>query len=351
MYAPQFIVTAIGEADAPATQRFSAARDAIRMWRVGMTHAYYANTTMDLYFPTEGEANSFSQWGVYTPGQIIERSGSTKTSFSVKDIKKIKARGPDNKFTDKPTFVEQWKASLENLTDGRIFQFAYPTEKEVRDKFDLGGAYTLQNLLGTMPSVPTLVTESYLFAAEAAVERARLAEEAKHALAVKRQEAAESAAEEAQGAATAAWGEVVRNQTGTSSARARAAALRAQAEAIKAQWSDSGATYGSEAYNKFAQQYATADNAAKSAETDAAELASDLPSYVARYNQAKAAAQAAQARVAALAKGINRRTIPTAVQTYTISDGGATGYYNGVYYKAGTFTTKNGQWTGIYSEK
>ena len=344
MFPPQFVVTFLGVVEKRDISRYSTNAVKTDVWKVGMTHAQIAGQTINLYFPTEAQARAFSQWGVYTQQDILKRVGDTTSAFNVKDIAKTKTQGPPNRYTDQPTIIESWKAALENMTDGRQIEWAFPTEKEARDKFSVSNTYSFQGMFGTMPSQPVTVTEAYLAAAEAAVDRAKEKEQAEYDLQIKK-----SKKEKAVAASQAAIAK--QEAANVSKAQARTNSLYSQAASIRGQATKKRNLYFQTGNGDYLTEAVRLDNEAARVEDSARTSEGDIGIYQSRYNAAKAASAAADARAKALAKAAASRTIPEGISEWTIAEGGAAGYYNGVFYKEGQFTVKNGPWVGTYKER
>lgn len=343
MFPPQFIVTFIGSIEKRDINRYSTGAK-IETWKVSMSHAQASGQTLELFFPSEAQARAFSQWGVYTQADILKRVGDTSSQFQVKSIDKTKVAGPPNRYTDRPTIIESWKASLENMTDGRAVSWSFPTEKETRDKFDISRGYSYQSIMGTMPSVPAPVTEAYLAAADAAVQREKEAEQADYELQVKRSKQQKAIAASQSAIAKTESSNIAKAENRTNQLRTQAASIRGQATKKRNLYYQTG-------NGDYLIESVRLDNQAAEVESQANLSSGDIAIYQQRYNAAKKAAATATAKAKALAKGAEMRTIPEGVNEYTIAEGGAEGYYNNVFYKEGTFTVKNGQWTGIYKAR
>ena len=346
MFPPQFIVTSLGPFTRNDINRFTGTGNRLETWKVGMVHSYQSGQSIDLYFPTEAQAKAFSLWKPYTQEEILKLAGNTSSTFEVRDIGKTKQSGPTNKYTGKPTIIESWRAALDNFTDGRTINWAFPTESEVREKFDQSKAYTLRGMFGTLPSVPEPVTQAYLGAAENAVQAAKEKEKADYERQQKSVFAQEKAAKALGATAATYYSDYQKSIKRAAQAQAGVSAARAKEKAAYKAYMDAAATNPRGSFDLY-QQYTSAMQAREQAESYANLVSSDVPKYEARYNQAKVNAANAAAKAKNLAKGLDSRTIPEGINQYTIAEGGAEGYYNGVYYKEGTFPV-NGQWTGIY---
>lgn len=341
MYAPQFIVTSLGPITRSSRNDFTGTLRADEMWRVGMVHGYFKGETIDLYFPTEDEARRFGQWKIYEPSEIMDLSGGVQNPFTVKSIRRTKGYGKINEYTDKPEITEAWKTLLVSDMDDREVEFGYPTEREARERFDESQSYTMLDMLGTMVSVPAIVVASYQYAAEQAVERAKAKEQAEHELHLAWAKQSKEIAAQTAALEQSAWGSVQK-----------------EAADIGAAESAYAAAYYS--YNQMPQGTYEEVTAKIAAYHRLIALGEQVEGQKAEFRQAQinyqvAKAQAAQAAQAArdAALSVQRRTIPSGIQAYTITNGGAAGYYNGVFYRAGTFHANESpyQWYGSYESK
>jgi len=332
MFSPQYIAMSIDQAT--RTSSGFGVKQAQEMWKVSLNHSSY-DQKIDLWFEQEEEARQFGQFQIYSPSQLIERTGISQ-SFEVQSIQQVTEK-KINPYTDIPESEKVWKASLS--AQDRAMDWSFASEREVREKFGGKPAYTVLDSFGTLVSVPEIVAASYQFVAQQAAEKAVELEEAKHKAFVSAEKAAEAKASALQqqtqkaGEASVAAANMYNQKVAAKEAAIRAA---------------NAMPIGTAAQNAArAQAIFNANN------LDTDQYYADIQSTSSAYQQALAAYNNAQQQVKVLLAQTVRRTIPTGqINSYTISHGGAAGLYNGVYYGSGGFQPgPDHQWTGIYVAK
>lgn len=121
----------------------------VEVFKVVLMHGFYAGMGMNLFFPTEPDAARFSMHTVYMPDEVSKKMAGE--NFVVQDIKKTGFMAPANKYTDLKVLMENWRVLF--LGDrGTILETFHPWEIWAR-VFKLGSAYTMEDLLNTIPSV------------------------------------------------------------------------------------------------------------------------------------------------------------------------------------------------------
>ena len=340
MNAPSYTVTSITEDRRP--NAFGASEPS---WKVSMQHSTYADNYIDLRLPTEAEARRFTPWQLYEPKDILKNAGTATTQFVVEEVVKTKRMGQVNEYTGRADLKEVWKASLQSSDDARTMDWLFPSESEARTRFKEREAYTLVDMFGTLQSVPAVVSQAYQYAADQAAQRAKDLEEAQFQKNVKAEQAAIAKAA-SEGA------DVTKASAKAKSTAASYGAAQSKADAAKAKLDGKWWAGATPTQAEFAKH--NADIAAANALEDAAYYAIQAAQVAAaqvaveqqQYNLAVSAAKKAH-------QAVIQRTIPGDKSTYTITFGGASGYYNGVYYAAGTFHAdqETFQWAGSYLPK
>lgn len=352
MFEPSYVVTSIVQSKrAAGSNRYTGAQDAEPMWRVELQHTHWATNSISLLFAAEEEADKFGLWEIYRPKEIMDLAGAD-TPFTVQNVAKTKHLGKINAYTDKPEVEEAWKAYLSSAMDDRQMEWMFPTENQARQKFQENKAYTLRDMLGTLLSVPTVVSVAYQFAAEQAAQRAKDAEAKKHEANVAAANAAKAREAEAAGKVTT---------TGKAAKQAGAAATQgwnayniaiADLQRINslgiAPYLPPNPTQEQiqQAAAKFHAARLAAEARVNTTSQSAVHLEQVSSLKTQEWKLAEAAYNVAKENVKRAMTAVAQRTIPDGPQYYTISNGGASGYYNGVFYKAGTHP--DGQWHGTF---
>ncbi len=343
MQPPQYIALAISQAN----RRIGGSYDqaiSTQMWKVSLANSYYNQTAIDLYYLNEEDARQFAQFSVYTPAEILKITGRDQAGFRVKAIDKAKTSGGTSPYTDKAITTDIWRAQLE-ADNGNGMDWSYPTEAEVRQRFSTGKTYTAHDLLGTTASVPISVSQAFDFAAQQALQAAIEQEQAETDLENAKANAAQAVYQADVTAELAAGKSLADAQVAASKAATAASTARGKATAAQTK---ADAAIGKPAYVSLLTTAIQLGQAADQAEQTAGSKSGDIAVFQQRVLTAINTAQVAFQKAKQLAKGAAQRTIPTRTQEYTIVEGGSAGYYNEVFYKSGTFTVKNGQWSGIF---
>lgn len=355
MVAAEYLVTEFGLVERGFKTEYQPDGPPAEMWKVRFEHGTYANTSIDFFYKDEADARRFTKWSVYNPAQILAQPIAGGDAFKVNAIGKVKAPGVKNVYTGRQDTGEKWTASLE-ASNGIQMDFSYPTETQARARFSIGQTTSLQDLLGTTEMVPSPIKDPVREAAATALQAEVEAEQAETA----KEQAAYISAQNVylfevsklavaqQSAATAS----------VSAANALIPATQARANAVAAQTNLDGLLRQASFYPGSVSQSAisaaivardAADNMADSLESVYHAYASQVNAFQADAAAKIAVKNAAALKAAALGKLFSERTIPTYANEYLIVQGGASGYYNGVFYKSGTFASpRDGKFVGTF---
>lgn len=169
MIRPLFIVTEnkLVKRRDPANA-YTDAKNTQEMWRVKMTHSYYAGIGMELYFETEPMATPFSLWTLIDPYDFEDYLGSEK--FIGRNITKIKRWIP-NFYTGLTEPIPFWMVDLDGDRGTMIRQY-YRMESHAMNMMR-GTGLTARSLMTLMPAIPADIVDAIAEKIRQAEEEAR----------------------------------------------------------------------------------------------------------------------------------------------------------------------------------
>lgn len=261
-------------------------------WQVQIQRGAWINSRLSFFFERQAHADEFSLGGIYTASELLKLG--PREPFVIQDVQQVKRYDIINPYTQKPTQEPGWKTTMRS-SHGNVIETYTPYTA----KFAQGRELTLQDLLGTTPAANS-DTSAQLQQVQAAVQAADKAQ--KDAQALQDQLTAANAKLKKELAQ-------VRAQT-LALEQERAAIARAQAVAK-------------------AEQQAYLNALAQAKAQRAAQL---NPVMLAVGAQQNIAAEQSAGQFTGMSN-------PGGLLSYQeVNNGGASGYYNGVYYARGTFT-------------
>lgn len=130
--------------------KYAAKSEKVDLWKVGLTHGYYAGMGMNFFFETQEQASRLSLWTIYDPSELIDALDNR--TFTVQSITKTYQMSAPSQYTDLRTLVDSWKVSFEGEQNDFLDQF-FPWEAVARS-YSFGRPYTMGGLLGTLPAIP-----------------------------------------------------------------------------------------------------------------------------------------------------------------------------------------------------
>ncbi len=198
--APIFLVTSFKNVErARGANQYTGANEKEDLWRVGFTHGFFIDFKLNLFFETEDQAARWSLWEICRPKDIID---PMPLPFFFWDAFPIWSF-PKNVYTGVAVKTRAWRSEFVGQ-NGEYMDLFLPTEGQAR-RFQKGRAYKVQDVIGTLPSIPAQAAADTEARAQAA-KAARDAADAATAAAVTRaqQDTALALQEEANAAAALA---------------------------------------------------------------------------------------------------------------------------------------------------
>lgn len=361
MAEPVFLVTQFQEQKRPTFGNvYTGFADTDTMWKVGLVSGTYVGVNMAFYFDTEPEASHFSLWQIYRPHQIMDTLGTAYDPFVVQDVFQQPQWMAPNPYTGFRQKQMLWKAAMVGKKNA-LFEVVDPSQNYIR-RFKIGSGLDLHDIFGLMPSAP----------ADVAQELETQATEARQAQADAQQAQADAAAqffaaselianlqEQGYGNDAAALDEQAQAQLDVAEAASRtvtaksintikAALSKAQGFLTKARKDKTAAIALSKITPTGEVQDALSQviNAVSDINSAIANITAILKALQASFAEAQKKLQEIQAQQAAQALRLAEfnaswkpwgYTIQSSDRLWTITNGGVTGYYDGVYFRAGTF--------------
>ncbi len=186
MQRPLFLVTQYG----PQKRRNQASGYGYNMggtdtWhRAGLIHGYFPGVGMDFYFESERDASRFSKWTLYDPSQIIQAATPQGQQYIVNNIWEGWYSLP-NPYGGDAFKTQVWYVGMRAQNTRQELELRFPSEVEAR-RFSKGVPYTMTDLVGTLPAVPSDISDQLREAAD----QARFAQDQQRAFeeAIRRQQ-------------------------------------------------------------------------------------------------------------------------------------------------------------------
>lgn len=373
-FRPLYLVTQFKNVTRPARgNEYTGYNHREDFWKVGLIHGFFPGVGINFFYESEPQAALFSLWEIVDQGAILDKAGITE-GLVAQEIEQFKF---PTWVYDVRVMAPAWRISF-HWSEGQLDLWSLD-EQDI-DRFSGGSVYSILDLFGTLPTIPFDIEadlEAKAAQAKFADEEAARAKQdlADAQMAIEDEQAFEASdifyqlaeayeqgarqylaleasatdpalaeryadlvQQYAQGAQ--AWDDLTAQQaarahsdwanlvTQSAAALAHASALTANAEALAAR--------GDADAKVVAKAKADAAAAAKAAAD--AKAKADAAAAKAKADAAAAAAQAA--RQAAYDTSWHPSNRPTSQSTdiwWSVSEGGATGYYDGVFFNSGTF--------------
>lgn len=346
-FRPLFMATSIKNVRRKAAVDKYGYHDIVDWFRVSLIHGYFAGIGMDFFFETREQADHFSVWSVYDPQQLLDLMQPSNEQFQVESVNREKWYGQMNPYTNKPDVSDAWMVDMRGSSSGnggqRRIRLRYPNPYQA-ERFTVGKSYSPQDLLGTLPSLPSDIGDLIQVRADAA------------ANALADAQAAQAAADQAQADIALA------SQAGAQDAATQAQLAQTEADAAGAQ-----ADLANNDAGEFARQLALAALALAQLYAIAAANAVAVPSQPppppppsTTFLQSHQYSGFPANQLGYIYLTNYGRAV---VDDWWVTNGGSAGGYfvgtsvnnavtnNIVHYSSGTFTNPfNGEFAGVYDQ-